>query len=80
MTASLHLTVRAHAGDIRFEHGWIADGREAVHASIRIGPAALVLSSPAEAEALITVAAEAKAELIRLEAERRAAEGGEPGA
>ena len=70
MSAVLRVSTPAEAAEIRFRHAWIADDRESVHAAVYISHACLILESPAEADALIAAVAEAKAELIRLEAER----------
>lgn len=76
MSAYLHVSESAAAADIRFRNAWMSSDGDP-RACVEIGRADLILASPDEADALMAAAAKAKAELIRLEAERQAAQGGE---
>ena len=70
MTAYLHTSTSSEPGGIRFRNAWISGSGESVHAAIWFGDADITLWAPEDADALIAAATLAKAELIRLEAER----------
>ena len=74
----LHASATADASEIRFGGAWLSADGGSVRADIRLGLSDITVNSLDEADALLAAATELKAEMTRLEAERKAAEGGEP--